>query len=301
MKTTLKQLADKLTLTPISIREAQQQARQLHVLPALEVRMLLEHVLQKSHAWLVAHDDEVLTPTQTETFQQRCAQRASGEPLAYLIGWREFYGRRFQVTPDVLIPRPETELLVSVALEKVTALNGLKRPAHVIDLGTGSGAIAITLALETRAKIAITATDISPAALDIATANAARLEAKVNFIQSDWWQAVPQRAFDLILSNPPYIRAGDSHLTQGDLRFEPSHALTDHADGLSAYRTLCAGLTTYLAPGGWVLFEHGYDQAPAVQDLLRAQGLQAVQTWPDLAGIPRVTGGRAAQYASETA
>lgn len=281
----------------MSIRDAQQQVRHLHALPALEVRMLLEHVLQKPHAWLVAHDDEVLTQLQAETFQTLCAQRAGGEPLAYLIGWREFYGRRFQVTPAVLIPRPETELLVSLALEKLTAL---QHPANVIDLGTGSGVIALTFAIEAtlaQANVAVTATDISPAALDIAAANAARLEAKVNFIQSDWWQAVPQRPFDLILSNPPYIRAEDSHLVQGDLRFEPSHALTDQADGLSAYRAICAGLSTYLAPGGWVLFEHGYDQAPAVQDLLRAQGLEAVQTWPDLAGIPRVTGGKAGEQA----
>lgn len=294
----------------MSIRDAQQQARQLHALPALEVRMLLEHVLQKPHAWLVAHDDEVLTQLQAETFQTLCAQRAGGEPLAYLIGWREFYGRRFQVTPAVLIPRPETELLVSLALEKLTAL---QHPANVIDLGTGSGAIALTVALEGaprkalegQANVVVTATDISPAALEIAAANAARLEAKVNFIQSDWWQAMPHPPFDLILSNPPYIRAEDSHLVQGDLRFEPSHALTDQADGLSAYRAICAGLSTYLAPDGWVLFEHGYDQAPAVQDLLRAQGLEAVQTWPDLAGIPRVTGGkaggRAAPYPPETA
>lgn len=260
--------------------------------------MLLEHALQKPHAWLVAHDDEVLTQRQAETFQTLCVQRAGGEPLAYLIGWREFYGRRFQVTPAVLIPRPETELLVSLALEKLTAL---QRPAKVIDLGTGSGAIALSVGIETtlaQANVAVTATDLSPAALDIAAANAARLEAKVNFIQSDWWQAVPQASFDLILSNPPYIRAGDSHLVQGDLRFEPSHALTDQADGLSAYRAICAGLSTYLAAGGWVLFEHGYDQAPAVQDLLRAQGLEAVQTWPDLAGIPRVTGGKADGWAA---
>nr|WP_275667799.1 peptide chain release factor N(5)-glutamine methyltransferase [Parvibium lacunae] len=284
-------------MTPfLTIRSALMQARQ-QGLPALEARMLMECVLKQTPAWLVAHDNEALSEAEATAYQTLCQRRLGGEPLAYILGWREFYGRQFKVNPAVLIPRPETELLVDLALEKLTAKFRSAQPFHVLDLGTGSGAIAITLALEAAARnlpVVVSASDISASALAVARQNAMTLGANINFIESHWWQAIPKQSFDLILSNPPYIEANDPHLNQGDLRFEPAHALTDQADGLSAYRALCAGLGAYLAPGGWVLFEHGYDQAAAVQALLQAQNLQSVQTWPDLAGIPRISGGQSA-------
>jgi release factor glutamine methyltransferase len=259
--------------------------------------MLIEGVLKQTPAWLVAHDDEALSEEEATAYQTLCQRRLGGEPLAYILGWREFYGRQFKVNPAVLIPRPETELLIDLALEKLAAKSRSPQPFRVLDLGTGSGAIAITLALEAaerNVQVTVSASDISASTLAVARQNATALGTNVCFIESNWWQAIPEQSFDLILSNPPFIEANDPHLRQGDLRFEPAHALTDQADGLSAYRALCAGLGTYLAPGGWVLFEHGYDQAAAVQALLQEQALQSVQTWPDLAGIPRISGGHSA-------
>ncbi len=215
-------------------------------------------------------------------------RRVAGEPIAYIVGEREFYGLSFEVTPDVLIPRPETELLVELALQYMPA------DARVLDLGTGSGAIAIALA-HAQPDAIVTALDASPAALAVARGNAQRHSVAVELLHSDWFAAlaVPRdmRQFDVIVSNPPYIVAGDPHLTQGDLRFEPADALTDHADGLSALRTIVSGAMSHLVAGGWLFVEHGYDQAAAVRTLLAEQGFVDGQSWKDLAGIERVSGG----------
>ncbi len=224
-------------------------------------------------------------------------RRIAGEPIAYLVGQREFFGLPFRVTTDVLIPRPETELLVELALQR--APHG----ARLLDMGTGSGAIAVVLA-HARADLQVSALDVSAAALDIARQNAAQHLASsggaLRLLQSDWYDALPAgEQFELIVANPPYIVAGDAHLGQGDLRFEPLGALTDHADGLSALRTIVNGAAAHLVAGGWLLMEHGYDQAAAVRALLMAQGFSDVQSWQDLAGIERVSGGiRPAQAAA---
>ncbi len=253
-------------------------------IPAGEARLLLGHVLGRNAAWLEAHrDDQISVDSEYAALVER---RAAGEPIAYLIGMREFYGRDFAVTPDVLIPRPETELLVDIAKSKV----GADRTARVLDLGTGSGCLAVTLALELpRARV--TAVDVSPAALAVACGNAQRLGARVEFVASDWFAALPPQRFDLIVANPPYVAAVDPHLAQGDLRFEPSGALTDHADGLAAIRRIVAQAPDWLAEGGWLFLEHGFDQGAEVQALLAAAGFGQIEQHRDLAGIARATGG----------
>lgn len=257
-------------------------------LPRLEARMLLQHALGVSRTWLISHDTDAVPEAQVEAFLGLQTRREQGEPVAYLLGEREFMGHRFQVGPGVLIPRPETELLVEQAQ---AALSHAKAP-RVLDLGTGSGAIAVSIALA-MPEAYVTATDASPQALALAQQNAASLGARVAFRQGDWYQALPADAgpFDLIVSNPPYIAAGDAHLAQGDLRFEPDMALTDGADGLAAIRVIIEQAPRWLAPGGQLWLEHGYDQAQAVQQLLRQAGFTQVSSLPDLAGIPRATGG----------
>lgn len=254
-------------------------------IPAGEARLLLGHVLGRNAAWLEAHrDDQISVDSEYAALVER---RAAGEPIAYLIGMREFYGRDFAVTPDVLIPRPETELLVDIAKSKV----GADRTARVLDLGTGSGCLAVTLALELpRARVM--AVDVSPAALAVACGNAQRLGARVEFVASDWFAALPPQRFDLIVANPPYVAAVDPHLAQGDLRFEPSGALTDHADGLTAIRRIVAQAPDWLAEGGWLFLEHGYDQEAEVQALLAAAGFRQIEQHRDLAGILRASGGQ---------
>lgn len=260
---------------------------QLCGLPRLEARMLLEHVLQKPRSWLLAHDTDAVTPEEAARFLTLAAERRQGKPMAQLLGQREFMGHLFRVTPDVLIPRPETELLVEVGL---SALEGLRDPA-VLDMGTGSGAVAISLALA-RPDAFVVATDLSEKALAVAQDNAQKHGARVQWWQGSWYEALPSEGqFELIVSNPPYIVAGDPHLTQGDLRFEPTMALTDGSDGLSAIRQIVAGASGRLKPGGQLWLEHGYDQSVAVQQLMLAAGLKHVQSLPDLAGILRVTGG----------
>jgi release factor glutamine methyltransferase len=248
----------------------------------------MEKVLGLSRVALMAHDDLRLSDTESAAFSALVARRAEGEPVAYLLGEREFYGRPYRVSPDVLIPRPETELLVELALER--AGSGLR----ILDLGTGSGAVAVSLALE-RADADVTAIDLSPGALAIARANAAALGARVNFLQGSWFEPLPADiSFDLIVSNPPYVAPGDPHLSLGDLRFEPSTALVGRGDGLGDIRLIIAGAAKHLLAGGWLLFEHGYDQAAPCRELLAAAGFSQVQSWQDLAGIERVSGGRAA-------
>jgi release factor glutamine methyltransferase len=256
-------------------------------LPVLETRMLLTHALGLTRIQLITQSETRLNAQQAQRCNELIGRRVQGEPMAYILGEREFFGRMFKVNPAVLIPRPDTELLVELALQFMPA------QASVLDLGTGSGAIAISIAAE-RPDCQVLASDISLAALDVARSNALALLANknINFIQSDWYTQIPAQSVDCIVSNPPYIVKEDAHLTQGDLRFEPINALTDHDDGLSAYRTIINGAATYLKDGGRLLFEHGYDQAEAVQELLRTQGFSEVQSWQDLAGIWRVTGGK---------
>ncbi|OWT59164.1 peptide chain release factor N(5)-glutamine methyltransferase [Candidimonas nitroreducens] len=256
-------------------------------LPGLEVRMLLEHVLQVPRAWLIAHDDEPLAPQAVARYLDLAQQRRNGRPMAYLLGRREFMGHEFTITPSVLIPRPDTELLVEVAIE---ALGGSEAP-RVLDLGTGSGSIAVSVALACPGA-QVVATDASAAALEVAAGNAQRLGARVEFCSGDWYQALAAgRVFDLIVSNPPYIARHDAHLAQGDLRYEPQAALTDGADGLRALAAIAAGAPERLAPGGQLWMEHGWDQAQAVRGLLAAAGFGRIASRKDLAGIERVSGG----------
>jgi release factor glutamine methyltransferase len=259
-------------------------------LPPLEARMLLEQVLAKASAWLIAHADEAVSIETGQAFAALAERRRQGEPIAYILGKREFYGLEFQVTRAVLIPRPETELLVELALARIAA----DAAVRVLDLGTGSGAIAVTLA-KLRPQARVTAVDVDYAALAVARANAGRHKVSVRFFCGDWFGALSGETFDLIVSNPPYVAAGDSHLAVGDLRFEPQRALVGGTDGRDCIRAVVASAGAHLRPGAWLLFEHGYEQAEASRALLEAQRYREVQTWPDLAGIPRVSGGRSAE------
>jgi len=257
-------------------------------LPRLEARMLLEHVLGRPRVWLLTHDDEALAERDVALFQRLAARREAGEPMAYLLGEREFMGHVFRVTPDVLIPRPDTELLVETAVAHLSGRGSVR----AVDLGTGSGAIAVSLALACP-QARIDASERSGAALALARANARRLGAVLRFWQGDWYEALPAgQRYDLIVANPPYIACSDAHLSQGDLRFEPRTALTDEADGLRDLRTLAAGCVARLEPGGAIWLEHGWDQAAAVRAMLRAAGLSQVASRRDLAGIERISGGR---------
>ena len=257
-------------------------------LDALENRILIGHALQLTRIQLITQSERQLTADEAAQLNALFRRRLQGEPIAYIVGEREFFGLAMQVTPDVLIPRPDTELLVELALER------LPQYGKALDMGTGSGAIAVAIAY-TRPDVSMTALDVSEGALKAAAGNAQRHGAKVTFLRSDWYAAlgkVDQPYLDLIVSNPPYIVAGDAHLSQGDLRFEPVGALTDHADGLSALRIIIDGAAAYLKPDGWLLMEHGYDQSEAVRALLTQRGFSDVQSWRDLAGIERVSGGK---------
>lgn len=275
-------MQDAFTIAPDSTVGAALRATPL---PALETRILLGHALQLSRIQLITQSERRLTGEEVQHTTNLVLRRLAGEPIAYIIGEREFYGLAFRVTPDVLIPRPETELLVELALERTP------EDGAVLDLGTGSGAIAVAMA-HVRPDARVSAVDASAAALAVAAGNARRHRATVQFFQSDWYGALGKECFDVIVSNPPYITAGDPHLSQGDLRFEPVDALTDHADGLSALRAIVSGASGRLVPGGWLLMEHGYDQSSAVRTLLASAGFAEVQSWTDLAGIERVSGGR---------
>lgn len=256
-------------------------------LPAAEARLLLGLVLQRSQAWLLGHGDVELDTGSLQKFAELVVRREAGEPVAYLLGAREFYGRIFGVKPGVLIPRPETELLVDIAREVIA---GVELP-RILDLGTGSGCIALTLALECPSA-EVTATDASEDALTIARDNAARLGARIRFVQSDWYSALSGQRFDLIVSNPPYVAAIDPHLELGDLRYEPRLALASGADGLNALRHIIANASLFLTAGGHLYVEHGYDQAATVRELLVAAGFVDIARHRDLAGIVRVSGGR---------
>jgi release factor glutamine methyltransferase len=258
-------------------------------LPPLEARILLMHVLGWRRTELITRDSETLSDDSVARFEALSARRLAGEPIAQLVGKREFFGLDFDVTPDVLIPRPETELLVELALEVIAGTHH----ARVLDLGTGTGAIAISIA-QARPDARVWAIDRSRAALEVARGNAARLldSNTVTFAESDWTAKLdPSLLFEIIVSNPPYIASDDPHLSQGDLRFEPRGALTDDADGLSAIRTIIESAPFMLAKNGALWIEHGYDQADAVRRLLQVRGFTEVRSIHDLAGIERCSGG----------
>ena len=290
----------------------------------LEAQLLLQHALNVNRAWLIAHEYENLAPSIEAAYRAMLERRLNGEPIAYILGYREFYGLKLKVSVDTLIPRADTETLVEAALarvallltpspqpsptggEGVTSTQGLADSSpspqrgrgvgergscdtSILDLGTGTGAIALAIAKH-HPQAYVTALDASQAALDIAIENAKNLEiANVKFILSDWFSALNNEKFDLIVSNPPYIEADDSHLKQGDLRFEPLSALASGADGLDAIRTIINQAPQHLNPHGWLMLEHGYNQADKVAALLKQAGFSEINHAKDLAGITRVT------------
>lgn len=271
---------------PATVGDAMRHARQAGV-DRLDAQLLLGALLNQPRSWLMIHDEATLTIEQARQFQDWVARRAQDEPLAYLLGQKEFHGLMLQVNEHTLVPRPDTETLVDWALELLAA-TPQTRP-EVIDLGTGSGAIA--LAIKHRYPAAtVEALDLSAGALQAAQANAQRLGLDVRFHQGDWWTPLAGRRFDLIVSNPPYIAGNDPHLAA--LRHEPLQALTPGGDGLSALQTLVEGAPAHLRPGGWLLLEHGFDQSDAVTQALRAAGFEAVECRRDLGAQPRVSGGR---------
>ena len=255
----------------------------------LDARLLLEHVCGCRHADLIAHPERELTEAQAVRFEALLERREADEPLAYLVGNAFFYGLEFSVSSDVLIPRDDTEVLVDQALEKAVKYLQPK----IVDLGTGSGIVAIMLAKRCPGAV-VTATDLSPAALGIAQQNAARHGARVRFREGDWYAPLGEDRFDLIVSNPPYVVDGDPHLAQNGLPFEPQTALTDGVeggDGLACIRAIVDGAPAHLSSGGWLLMEHGYDQAVQVREVLGVAGFSGVASWRDSAGIERVSGG----------
>ncbi|OOG22945.1 protein-(glutamine-N5) methyltransferase, release factor-specific [Thioalkalivibrio denitrificans] len=252
-----------------------------------EAEILLGHLLGRDRGWLLAHDDEPVPPETAAAFRALHARRMAGEPVAYLTGRRGFWTLELCVTPDVLIPRPETERLVEQALACIPE----DARWDVADLGTGSGAIALALASE-RPACRIVATDANPAALAVARTNAERHGIRnVAFLEGEWWQPLQGRHFHLVVSNPPYVADDDPHLARGDVRFEPRHALAAGEQGLDDLKVIISGAPAHLHPGGMLLLEHGYDQGEAVRRLLREAGFRDVETWQDLAGHERVSGG----------
>jgi release factor glutamine methyltransferase len=253
-----------------------------------DAEMLLTHVLGHNRAWLYAHADDPLAAVDAIAFHSLLVRRAAGEPIAYLVGHREFWSLDFAITADVLIPRAETELLVELALQRIPQSSKVE----IADLGTGSGAIALAIASE-RHNAKVLATDASAAALQVARSNAERLDIRnVEFAQGDWCAAFGARKFDLIVSNPPYIAEGDTHLIAGDLRFEPRAALASGGDGLDAIRAIATDAPGHLKQEGWLLFEHGFDQGAAVRGVLAKNGFVKVFTARDLEERERVSGGQ---------
>ena len=264
-------------------------------LPQNEARLLLAHTLEQHYqlprSALLSRDEMELSPSALAFWRELESQRISGQPIAYLIGKKGFHNIELLVAPGVLIPRPETELLVEIGLREIQQLTG---KVKLLDLGTGSGAIALAVASASPNTL-VTATDQSSKALAIALKNTKNLglEARVQLVQGNWYEAISkEEQFDLILSNPPYIEINDPHLLQGDLRFEPINALTDQADGLSCLRTIISGAQEHLKPSGLIAIEHGFDQSAAVIDLMKSAGLRDIETHLDLAGHHRVASGR---------
>lgn len=256
--------------------------------PELDSEVLLAHILDKNRSYFRAWPDRTLSTEDTHTFQQLIEQRKCGQPIAYLTGQREFWSRPFIVSPDVLIPRPDTELLIDITQQKFTA----DQAFAILDLGTGSGAIAITLALEF-SNASVTAVDSSIKALAIANKNSRQLNAnRVEFIHSDWFEQVPIKAFDIIISNPPYICQTDPHLLDGDVRFEPNSALVAMDDGLLDIKHIISNAHKYLKSDGVLLFEHGYQQGVQVKNLLELSGFKSTEQFQDIQGHTRATLGK---------
>lgn len=254
----------------------------------IEVQSLLQGVLRVNRAWLLTHPEQALAADRLAQYMALFERRLNGEPIAYLLGEREFYGLLFKVTPATLIPRPETELLVELALQRIPQQGACR----VLDLGTGSGAIALSIA-HARPDAEVVAVDASPDALEVALHNTHTHHlANVRLLLSDWYAALQDERFDMIVSNPPYVAAGDVHLTRGDVRFEPAYALASGTHGLDDIRRICSAAAAHLNPEGWLIFEHGYDQAAQVRELLQQFGLVEIFSARDLAGIERVSGGR---------
>ncbi len=254
-----------------------------------EVELLLMRALNITRAQLIARPELAMQAASNQPYLESLRRRLTGEPIAYILGEREFYGSAFSVSPDVLIPRPETELLVDMALERIDR----HKQVSVLDLGTGSGVLAIEIALQ-RPNVDVVAVDVSQRALDIALINSEHLlqnRQHIRFIVSDWFEQLYGTHFDLIVSNPPYIAADDQHLDLGDVRFEPRQALVGGRDGLDHLRLIIAQAPRYLADGGWLLFEHGYDQAAVSRELLIEAGYFEPVSERDLAGHLRVSGG----------
>lgn len=259
--------------------------------PQLDAELLLAHVTGKNRVYFYTWPEHTLEISLVIHYENLLERRLRGEPLAHIVGEREFWSLRLMVTPDTLIPRHETELLVEEALKRIPD----NEPWEVLDLGTGSGAIALALAIE-RPRARITATDLSAQALAIAVSNAQRLGlTNIHFVQGDWYEALESgRTFDLIVSNPPYIAEHDAHLEQQELRHEPYQALASGPDGLDAIRHILGNLHAHLKSGGWILMEHGYDQGNVVQALFKKAALLEVHCLKDIEGRDRVTVGRKA-------
>ena len=274
-------------MNPLSIGKAWRQAGDR--IGRQETRLLLEYACGCSHTELISRSEREMTAAQAECFDSLLKRRISGEPLAYLLESAWFCGLEFTVTPDVLIPRPETETLIDLATERALAL---MRPS-IADLGTGSGIVAIMLALRCP-QSAVTAVDVSSAALRVARSNAEQYGVSIRFLEGDWFAPLSEKRFDLVVSNPPYVQAEDPHLLKSGLPFEPRQALTDGTgggDGLDCIRRIIREAPPHLRPKGWLLLEHGYDQAAEVRRLLDQSGFIGVASWQDEAGIERVSGG----------
>lgn len=256
-----------------------------------EANLLLMSLLSVNRAWLIAHQGDVLPAITYTAFETLIKRRLDGEPIAYILGEREFFGLRLKVTSDTLIPRPDTETLVEAALTKIPTDSS---PSRILDLGTGTGAIALAIASK-RPYAQVIAVDASAGALKVAQENALNLQMpNVSLILSNWFTALTGKAFDVIVSNPPYIEANDAHLNQGDVRFEPRSALVSGEDGLDDIRHIITHAPQYLNPQGWLMFEHGYNQAHAVATLFERAGFHYIKTIKDLGGNDRVTLGQLA-------
>ena len=258
-----------------------------HAEANLEANLLLQYVLHVNRAWVITHDRDVLNADQQAEFQLLLKRRLDGEPIAYIVGFREFYGLQLKVSPVTLIPRPDTETLVDAASEKIP----LDKVSHILDLGTGTGAVALAIAKH-RNNCEVTAVDLSTDALSVTLENAQSLKLNnLRLIESNWFSELQGEGFDLIVSNPPYIAQDDEHLKQGDLRFEPISALASGVDGLDDIRKIVQDAPDYLKTNGWLMLEHGFDQAESVATLLKARGFNQIAHAKDIAGRLRVTFG----------
>lgn len=256
-------------------------------LPLSEKLILIEYTIKKNKSWIIAHDDEMISEQIRSEYYKVASRRLNGEPISYITGYREFMGHEFIITPDVLIPRHDTEILVERSIEY---LYSQKKPS-ILDLGTGSGIVAISIGLAIP-DADIWACDISNKALMIAKANASKLGVNIQFVESDWFNSLGQlKKFDLIVSNPPYISKNDRHLNEGDLRFEPLMSLTDNYDGLSALRIIVKNSIMYLKPGAMLIVEHGWNQSNEVYNMFKCNNYINIETKCDLSGIKRICGG----------